>query len=308
MKQIISYPYFGEVAALSAAFCWSIAVIIFKSVSREVSPFLIVSLKNTIALLCFIIAFLIFDIPIWYNGFTNTDYLKIIISGSLGMGIGDILFIYALTQIGANRVAIINCFEPAVIYFFSIIILGTILTLQQFIGFIIVVLSILIISYEKDNTDLDKKIKRRGLLLQIIAVLLSSFGIVLIKPILSKVNDSIQIQLWVTAFRLFPGFIVAWVVFLYQKNSYSHLISIKKNSRVLWKLLLSSGLGTFIALSFWIVGYANIDKPPIASIIGQTSVIFITFFSWLILKEKISPLRILSMLIAILGVILITLK
>ncbi len=308
MQQIINYSYFGAICALSAAFCWSIAVIIFKSASKEISPFLIVSLKNSIALLCFIILFLIFDVPIWYNSFTNIDYLKIIISGCLGMGIGDILFIYALSQIGANRVAIINCFEPGVIYFFSIIMLGTILTLQQLIGFIIVILSLLILSYEKDHDDIDKKIKIRGLLLQIAAILLSSFGIVLIKPILSKVNDSISIQLWVTAFRLFPGFIIAWIICLLQKDISSDLTTIRKKSKVLWKILLSSGLGTFIALSFWIVGYANIEKPPVASIIGQTSVIFITFFSWLILKEKISKLRISSMLIAILGVVLITIK
>ena len=35
------------------------------------------------------------------------------------MGIADILFITALSKIGANRVAIINCFEPAVIYIFQ---------------------------------------------------------------------------------------------------------------------------------------------------------------------------------------------
>ena len=58
---------------------------------------------------------------------------------------------------------------------------------------------------------------------------------------------------------------------------------------MLGKILLSSGLGTFIALSFWIIGYANISKPPIASIIGQTAVIFIAIFSSIFLKEKIKP-------------------
>ena len=308
MQQIINYPYFGAICALSAAFCWSIAVIIFKSASKEISPFLIVSLKNSIALLCFIILFLIFDVPIWNSNFTNIDYLKIIISGCLGMGLGDILFIYALSQIGANRVAIINCFEPGVIYFFSIIMLGTILTFQQLLGFIIVITSLLIISYEKDQDDIDKKTKMYGLMLQVIAIFLSSFGIVLIKPVLSKVTHSIDLQLWVTVFRLFPGFIVAWTIFLFQKNKHILLRPLKENSKVLRKILLSSGLGTFIALSFWIIGYANIEKPPIASIIGQTSVIFITILSWVILKEKISKTRILSMVIAILGVLLITIK
>ena len=108
MNQITSSIYFGEISAISAAICWSIAVIIFRSASKELSPYLITALKNTIALFCFIISFLIFDISIWQSSFTNTDYFKIIISGCLGMGIGDILFIYALSQIGANRVAIIK--------------------------------------------------------------------------------------------------------------------------------------------------------------------------------------------------------
>ena len=307
MNQIVNSPYFGELAMLTAAICWSIAVIIFKSASKKLSPFLITALKNTIALILFIIFFLLFDMPLWESGFETTDYIKIIISGILGMGIGDILFIYALSQIGANRIAILNCFEPAAVYCFSIFLLGTILTTQQFIGFIIVTISLLIISYENDTNDIDPYIKKRGIIIQLTAILLSSLGIVLIKPVLSKITDSIAIQLWVTAFRLFPGFIVAWLIFSFQKNKLGYLKPLKK-SNVIFKIILGSGLGTFIALSFWIIGYANIEKPPIASIIGQTSVIFIILLSFIFLKEKISKLRIVSILFALSGVILITLK
>ena len=307
MNQIVNISYFGEIAMLLAAFCWSIAVIIFKSASKGLSPLLIVALKNSIALIFFTISFILFDIPLFYNGFTTNDYLKIIISGIMGMGIADILFIYALSKIGANRVAIVNCLEPAVIYFFSIIMLGTFLTIQQLVGFIIVIISLIIVSYEKDIDDINLNIKRNYMLIQIVAVILSSFGIILIKPILEKVANSIEVQLWITAFRLFPGFIVAWIVFIFQKNKISLLLPLK-NSSMLWKILIGSGLGTFTALSFWILGYTNIEKPPVASIIGQTSVIFIVILSYLFLKEKISKLRIVSIFIAVCGVIVIALK
>ena len=92
MMQVFDFPYFGEIAALLAALCWSLAVIIFKSASKELSPFLITALKNTIALSLFIVFFLIFDIPLLYSEFSSTDYMKIIISGALGMGFGDVLF------------------------------------------------------------------------------------------------------------------------------------------------------------------------------------------------------------------------
>ena len=305
MTKIINSPYFGELSALFAALCWSVAVIIFKSASKEISPLLITALKNSIALLLFLIAFIIFDIPFWYGGFNNIDYFKIILSGCLGMGIADILFITALSKIGANRVAIINCFEPAVIYIFSIFMIGTFLTIQQLIGFIIVVLSILIISYEKDKFEIEKKIKLYGICIQLVAVILSSFGIVLIKPSLSLINDSIELQIWVTVFRLFPGFVLSWIIFLFTKNKINSLNPLMQ-SRVIWKILISSGLGTFFALSFWIIGYANIETPPVASIIGQTSVIFILILSYLILNEKITKLRIISIITAVFGVILIT--
>ena len=299
--------YFGELSALSAAVCWSIAVIIFKSASNTLSPILITALKNSIALFSFLLLFMFLDIPLWYGNFEYSDYFKIFISGILGMGIGDILFIYALSQIGANRIAIMNCFEPAVIYCFSILFLGTILTLQQLTGFAIVIISLLIISYENDLQEIDPLIKKRGMIIQIIAILLSSFGIVLIKPVLEKTTDSISMQLWVTAFRLFPGFIVAWIVFVLQKNKLLILQPLLKSKMIL-KIIVSSGLGTFIALSFWIIGYANIEKPPVASIIGQTSVIFIIILSYIFLKEKISKVRVISILFAICGVLLITIK
>ena len=307
MNQIINYTYFGEIAAISAAICWSFAVIIFRSASKELSPFLITALKNSIALILFTLFFLTINMPLWIDGFSVADYIKIIISGLLGMGIGDILFIYALSKIGANRVAIINSFEPAVIYIFSITMLGTILTIQQLIGFIIVISSMMIIAYEKDSDDIEPHIKKTGMLLQILAVILSSFGIVLIKPVLNKINGNMEVQIWITTFRLFPGFIVAWIVFLFQKNKLQLLKPLKK-SKNLWKIILGSGIGTFVALSFWIIGYSYIEKPPIASIIGQTSVIFITILAWIILNEKISRIRLISMGIAITGVLLITIK
>ena len=55
MNQITSSLYFGELSMISAAICWSIAVITFRSASKELSPYLIAALKNTIALFFFLL-------------------------------------------------------------------------------------------------------------------------------------------------------------------------------------------------------------------------------------------------------------
>ena len=72
------------------------------------------------------------------------------------------------------------------------------------------------------------------------------------------------------------------------------------------QLIIASITGPFIALGFWILGYAFIDKPSIASIIGQSSVIFIILLSWFFLKESLTKLRILSAVLVFFGVILVS--
>ena len=151
----------GEVLALMAALFWSIAVVIFKSLTQKISPFLVNALKNTIALFCFIITLSLLKIPLLNLTFSNAEYIKFIISGLLGMGIADAIFIYSLSKIGANRIAILNCFEPIAVYFFTFFLLGTSLSTLESIGFIIVIVSILVISYEKDQDDIDPKVKRK---------------------------------------------------------------------------------------------------------------------------------------------------
>ena len=94
---------------------------------------------------------------------------------------------------------------------------------------------------------------------------------------------------------------------MFKKNKLKLLIPLK-NKSICLKIIIASGLGTFLALSFWIIGYANIQKPPIASILGQTSVLFIIVLSYFFLNEKISKTKLGAMSLAICGVLFIILN
>ena len=293
----------GEVLALMAALFWSIAVVIFKSLTQKISPFLVNALKNTIALVCFIITLSLLEIPLLNLTFTNEEYTKFIISGLLGMGIADAIFIYSLSKIGANRIAILNCFEPIAVYLFSFHLLQISLNQIEMIGFIIVIVSILVISYEKDQDDIDPKVKRQGIILQICAILCSALSMVMIKEILNDYKSEVNSIIWIAVFRLFIGFITSWAIFLCLKNTTKLLAAIKEKT-ILIKVITSSVFGTFMALGCWMMGQAYIAKLPLASILGQTSLIFILIFSWLFLHEKITKVRIIASVFALLGVFL----
>ena len=101
--------------------------------------------------------------------------------------------------------------------------------------------------------------------------------------------------------------ILSWILFLFQKNKVQLIKPIKNKSNFI-PLLIASFIGPFIALGCWILGYAFIDKPSVASIIGQTAVIFIVLLSWIFLKESLTKFRILSMICVFIGVVLTTIN
>jgi drug/metabolite transporter (DMT)-like permease len=176
----------------------------------------------------------------------------------------------------------------------------------------ITTIAIVILTYENDYEDIDYKTKRSGILWVFFAMSCTGYGIVLLKTVLNEINiveveQKLKFNLWVTAFRLLPGVVFSWFMFLFKKNKKS-LLKPLTNKTVLSKLLLASIIGPFFALGFWILGYAFIDKPSIASIISQTSVIFIVILSWIFLKEKLTPLRLVSISFAFIGVLLATMN
>ena len=308
---MIPENYIGITFAISASILWSITVVTIKPITNQVSPFLINPIKNSIGFFLFFISFILFDIPLWYHDLLPNEYFIILFSGTLGMFLGDTIFIYALNKIGANRVAIVDAFSPVVIFIYCLILLpNQSLNFVQIIGFVLTIIGLLILKNENDFDDIDSTVKIKGILMVLGAMLCTGFGVVYLKTVLNRINETgydIKINLWITAFRLIPGVIFSWILFLLQKNKLEKINPLLEKQNLI-PLIIASIIGPFIALGCWILGYAFIDKPSITSIIGQSSVIFIILLSWIFLKEKLTRLRILSAILVFIGVILVSLN
>ena len=308
---MIPENYIGITFAISASILWSITVVTIKPITNQVSPFLINPIKNSIGFFLFFISFILFDIPLWYHDLLPFEYFIIILSGTLGMFLGDTIFIYALNKIGANRVAIVDAFSPVVIFIYCLILLpDQSLNFVQIIGFVLTIIGLLILKNENDFDDIDSTVKIKGILMVLGAMLCTGFGVVYLKTVLNRINETgydIKINLWITAFRLIPGVIFSWILFLLQKNKLEKINPLHEKQNLI-PLIIASIIGPFIALGCWILGYAFIDKPSITSIIGQSSVIFIILLSWIFLKEKLTRWRMLSAFLVFIGVILVSLN
>ena len=182
----------------------------------------------------------------------------------------------------------------------------------QSAGFLIISGAVLSITLEKSpKKDIDSKSYYQGILLMVLAISISSFGIVLMKPVLFKLGQvrnplysPYQLLLWGSMLRLLPGVLITVVILLLQKN-WKELLAPAMNKDVGLRLLIASGLGTFFALNFWIIGYAYMEETALTSILGQMSAIFIIILARIFLKERVTVIRIISMCVAFFGVILV---
>ncbi|NOZ09187.1 MAG: DMT family transporter [FCB group bacterium] len=303
-------PYIGEILSLASAMIWGLSVVFFKKIGERVSPIALNPFKNMVGMILFLVTILLLHQPILQPiaaagspGLTLTDYALLILSGIVGIGIADTIFFMSLNTLGAGISAIVDSAYSPMVILFAYVLVGERLGLLQFLGAGLIIAAILITTYKVRKIPVSQHEYRKGVVLAITAVGLMALGVVIIKPVLNKVYDDASMQLWIAGFRLVPGVLVSGLIFLFF-NRRSNLTAPFKD-KSLWPLLLgSSFMGSFIALTMWIGGMA-MTKASVASVLNQTSTVWIFIFAWLFLKEPITRRRSFSLISAVIGVYLV---
>ena len=294
----------GEVLSLFSAFFWSCAVIIFKQIGDKVSPIIINTFKNLLnVFLIFLTIILLgqnpFTIP---DIFTKNDIIVLIISGMIGLGIADILFLKSLNIVGAGISALVDIMYSPFVLFFAFILLGEKLLFLQIIGGILIFGSIIFASMKMQNIPVDRNQLLKGILIGVSALAMMAFCIVWIKPILDKTSETSN-HLWIAGFRMIPGVITPLIIsiFYFSKNDIKNIF---KDTFIIKPLVVGAVFATYLGISFWIVGMAH-TKASVAAILNQTASFFILILARIFLKELITPRKTLAIGVASFGAVLI---
>ena len=291
----------GEILSLGSAIIWGFSVSLFKIIGNTVSPYLLNPIKNTIGTILFIVTCLIIgNKPLSYE-LSTQEYLLVGLSGVIGITIADVLFLRSLNILGTSRSSIINTIYSPMVILLAYFIIGEQLRAIHFLGGGLIFGSIIYLSANPEKKTVENV--SQGLFLGIIAYTLMALGIVMIKPILNECADSIYTQLWIILYRLIPGTLLSYVTMsvMIGKTEIKNQLTNKK----IWPIiLLGSFLGTYVGFAMWIIGMAK-TSASIASILNQTSTIFIAFFGWFILKERFSKKMMICFLIALFGAFII---
>ena len=287
----------GEFFSLACAIGWAGAVVLFRHSSENLPASSINLFKNTLG-------FALMIPTVWIAGesligFTGNEYLTIAISGFIGISIADTLYLEALKRLGAGTTAIIGSLYSPFVIIGSLLFLNESLTALQWSGFAVVMMGVLVVSWE-NNHQVSKKHSIQGMLIGATAIVLMAAAILMIKPIL-------ETKPFFATTALRTGFALLAMIIMFGFQGKLHKIPSHFKGYKHWhSLIWASFLGTYLSMMFWLAGY-KLTSASIASILNESASIFIILLARIFLKEALTRKKMIGVFCTSLGVVLVVL-
>jgi drug/metabolite transporter (DMT)-like permease len=291
-------PYFGELLSFLTAFIWATAVILFKKSGETVHPIALNMFKNIFAMILLLPTMALLGETSLHQA-PAYEYWWLLASGALGIGVGDTLFFKSLNMLGAGLLAIVDCIYLPFVILLSILWLGESLSVWQFIGVALIMAAIVLATYEKSGQKISRHNLFWGVTYGLIAMAAMALSIVFTKPLLER-----SPLIWLTEVRLVGGVIVLLVVFAFHRSKRPIMVSLTHAHG--WKYMITgSFLGAYLSMMIWLAGM-KFAQASVASALNQTSNVLIFVLAAVFLKERFKFRRILAIVIAMVGVFLVT--
>jgi len=292
---------FSYILALSAALFWAIASLISVDITRELGGIAF----NRIRLIIVTIMLIIYaSLTNGWNSINNIFLFPIIISGIIGVFLGDTLLFIALKTIGPRRNNILFALAAPFTVILNILILQQRMTIFEIIGCFIVFIGVIIaIIYgtSKSNEHRWEKIEGSinvGIILGVLAALGQAVGIIIMKPVLEQGADPIASA----AIRTGVSSIALSITYFFPQNIFRN--KTKLTTRIIIKTIISGFFGMALGMSLLLIALQKGDAGIVATL-SSTSPIMILFLIWLITKKMPILGAWIGSIIAIIGTVFI---
>lgn len=296
----------GEALALGSALTWSTGIILFKR-SESIRPLGLNLFKNVVG-----IALLGVTLLVMGEGFNRerpaSDWLRLVVSGILGIGIADTLVFMALRRLGPALLAIVDCVYAPTIVLVSVLFLGERVGLRFALGAALVVGGVLLATLERARpapvvvpaADLPAARKERltGILLGLSGIMSMALGVALSKPPLQR--GSLP---EVTVVRLMAGVAAQLVWIAVLPGEREALRAFVPGPA--WRTLVPAAvLSAYVAMLMWLGGFKWADA-SVAAVLNQMSTVFTIVLARVVLGEPLTRQRAVGGVVAIAGALVV---
>lgn len=267
--------------AILAALCWAIASLISADVTRKIGGLAF----NRIRLFSVSILLISYTFYLDTWGTINQEFIvTILLSGIIGIFLGDTLLFIALQKIGPRRNNILFSLAAPFTVILNIVFLNEMMSVVNLIGCIIVFFGVLVaIAYgnSKDKKHRWEVVEGNiylGISFGIIAALCQAIGLIMMKPILSMGADPIASA----SLRTLISFIFLSFTFFLNYKIFSPKTSL--TLKIIGQSIISGFIGMALGMSLLLIALQKADAGIVATL-SSTSPIMILLLIWLLTKK-----------------------
>ena len=282
----------GEIAALSTALCWAVAARMFQVLGKSFTPLALNFWKGlAAAIVLFVIT------QLFYPEFTlnQEQVFWLLLSGAIGIGLGDTFFFKALNKIGDSQAILIaETLAPIITALFAMAWISEWLSWQQWLGIAVVILSVDMVIKLQQKKQV-QHFEATGYVYAAGAAVCQAFGAVISRDILTATDidpaNASQI-------RLIGGMLIIVLLMLVKQERWLPRTDTLKQT---WLLFAGATIiGTFAALFLQMLAFTH-TKAAVVQTLFATSVI-LSLGVAKVMGEKISGRMLLWSLVALVGV------
>ena len=260
----------GIFSAFGATLSWTYACSIWRTKTNIYKPVEINFLKNIIAFVIFSPVILIFNY--------STDYKFIIIlilSGIIGIGLGDTFYLKSLNLIGTRKTLSIEALSPLIAAITGTLFINEHLKVNAWIGIMIVTVALIKIMRKKSyllDKDLKLKISNNSLDNYVYSFL--SVFCAVIAALLSRLVllESDLTPIFTTEIRLFGSIIFLCLLTKMKLNFFINNFERKEKHQFITSVIMGTNIGIFLQQIVFQslplgIGWTLLSTSPIISLI-----------------------------------------
>lgn len=306
----LDFPHAGETYSLLSAVVWAVAVILFRKSGDVVPPRALNVFKNTLALALVALTMLAVGSRFAPPERTASEWLALLVSGALGLGIADSLVFAGLNRLGASRFAVVDCSFTPWIFLCSSLYLHEELGVLKLAGAALVGCAVVVGTIETKTPEtkegpevLERGRLAAGVLFGLSAMLVMAIGVVIAKPVLSL---STVDAWWAIGVRLAGGVLTSALIALAcgDRRALGHAFAPGPH----WRLMVpASVIGTYFSMCLWILGI-KFTQVTISSVLNQTCTFFTLILATVFLGEKLTARRVVAIALGFGGAVLVSLR
>ena len=232
--------------------------------------------------------------------FTKSEIATLIISGILGVAMGDLFFLKSLSIVGSGVSAILATIYVPSIFLIANLFFGEEITGKAIVGGALICFAIFIGVYKKQELK-KSKLFVKAVTLGILAQVFTAISVLMVKPIMGN-HNVVSIAL----IRFGTGLFIT-LIYIYCTQGLSIIRKTFNDGFSNWYVISGSLLGTYLSVIFWLSGF-KYTLASRAAIYNELSTIMIIILASIFLKESMTKQKWIAIIFAVSGGLIVGIK